>query len=102
MKRILNAQSPEENIQIQPFDVISVPKAELIYVVGNVKKSGGFVLGEREKMTALQALSMAEGFDKEASSNGAKIGSLKTICGKWSPLASTICSNPPDILAHSM
>ena len=73
VKRILNAQSPEENIQIQPFDVISVPKAELVYVVGSVKRSGGFVLGDREKVTALQALSMAEGFDKEASNNGAKI-----------------------------
>ena len=43
VKRIMNAQSPEENIQIQPFDVISVPKAELVYVVGNVKRSGGIV-----------------------------------------------------------
>lgn len=73
VKRILNAQSPEENIQIQPFDVISVPKAELVYVVGNVKRSGGFVLGDREKVTALQALSMAEGLDRDAASNGAKI-----------------------------
>lgn len=63
VKRIMNAQSPEENIQIQPFDVISVPKAELVYVVGNVKKSGGFILGDRERVTALQALSMAEGLD---------------------------------------
>ncbi len=69
----MNAQSPEENIQIQPFDVISVPKAELVYVVGNVKKSGGFILGDRERVTALQALSMAEGLDKEAAGNGAKI-----------------------------
>lgn len=73
VKRILNAQSPEENIQIQPFDVISVPKAEMVYVVGNVKRSGGFVLGDREKVTALQALAMAEGFDKEASSNSVRI-----------------------------
>jgi polysaccharide export outer membrane protein len=73
VKRILNAQSPEENILIQPFDVISVPKAELVYVVGNVKKSGGFVLGDREKVTALQALAMAEGFDREAATNGTRI-----------------------------
>lgn len=73
VKRIMNAQSPEENIQIQPFDVISVPKAELVYVVGNVKKSGGFILGDREQVTALQALSLAEGLDRDASGNGAKI-----------------------------
>lgn len=73
VKKILNALSPEENIQVQPFDVISVPKAELVYVVGNVKRSGGFVLGDRERVTALQALSMAEGLDKEAATNAAKI-----------------------------
>lgn len=73
VKRILNAERPEENIEVQPFDVVSVPKAELVYVVGNVKRAGGFVLGERERVTALQALSMAEGLDKEASTNGARI-----------------------------
>ena len=70
VKRIMNAQSPEENIQIQPFDVISVPKAELVYVVGNVKKSCGFILGDREGVTALRALSIAEGLDKEAAGTG--------------------------------
>ena len=73
VKRILNAQTPEENILIQPFDVISVPRAELVYVVGNVKKAGGFVLGDREKVTALQALAMAEGFDREAAENAVRI-----------------------------
>ncbi len=73
VKDILTATKPEENIEIRPFDVISVPKAELVYVVGNVKRSGGFVLGDRERVTALQALSMAEGLDREASSNSAKI-----------------------------
>lgn len=73
VKRITNAQSPEENILIQPFDVISVPKAELVYVVGNVKRSGGFVLGDRERVTALQALSMAEGMDRDAAGNASKI-----------------------------
>lgn len=73
VKRILNAETPEDNIAIQPFDVISVPKAEIVYVVGNVKKSGGFILGDREQVTALQALSLAEGLDKEAATNSAKI-----------------------------
>mgnify|MGYP003352160133 CR=1 FL=1 len=73
IKKIINAQNPQENIQIEPFDVISVPKAELVYVVGNVKRSGGIVLGDREKVTALQALAMADGLDKEAAGNKARI-----------------------------
>ncbi len=68
VKEIMDAISPEKNIQVKPNDVITVPRGQMVYVMGAVKKSGGFVLGEREKTTALEALSMAEGtasFSKE-------------------------------------
>jgi polysaccharide export outer membrane protein len=73
VKDVMNAEKPDENVAIKPNDVISVPKGEIVYVVGGVKKSGGFVLGEREKVTALQALSMAEGLDQFSAPNRAKI-----------------------------
>lgn len=73
VKDILEARSPEKNIQVKPNDVVTVPKGELVYVMGAVKKSGGFILGEREKTTVLQALSMAEGMDNYAKSKDAKI-----------------------------
>ena len=43
LKKIMEAKTPEENIQILPHDVISVPKAEMVYVIGEVHRSGGFV-----------------------------------------------------------
>jgi len=70
---VMRAQNPEENVLIQPFDVISVPRAELVYVIGQVKKAGGFVLRERESMTVLQALAMAEGLDRVSAPQAAKI-----------------------------
>jgi len=73
VKEIMEARSPEKNIQVKPNDVITVPKGELVYVMGAVKKSGGFVLGEREQVTVLQALSMAEGMDTYAKLNQSKI-----------------------------
>ena len=73
VRDVMNAKSPEQNIAIAPHDVISVPKADLIYVIGCVKKSGGFILSEREKISALQALSLAEGLDRAAASSKAKI-----------------------------
>ena len=73
VKSIMGAKNPEENILIEPNDVISVPKAELIYVIGAVKKPGGFVLSERETLSVLQALSLAEGLDRVASPKAAKI-----------------------------
>mgnify|MGYP000312524630 CR=1 FL=1 len=72
-KSVLEAKNPEENILIMPNDVISVPKAELVYVIGAVKRSGGFVLAEKEQVSALQALSLAEGLDRGASPKRAKI-----------------------------
>jgi polysaccharide biosynthesis/export protein len=46
---------------VEPFDVITVPRAELIYVIGEVRKPGGFTLGENEHASVLQALALAEG-----------------------------------------
>ena len=73
VKDILEARSPEKNIPVKPNDVITVPKGQLVYVMGAVKKSGGFILGEREKTTVLQALSMAEGVDSYANNKEVKI-----------------------------
>jgi len=73
VKSIMAATRPEENVEIRPYDVVSVPRAELIYVVGAVKKSGGFVLGENENISALQALSLAEGLDHGCAPGRAKI-----------------------------
>jgi len=73
VKEIINGSSPETNIPVKPNDVITVPKGEIVYVLGAVKRSGGFVLGGREKVTVLQALAMAEGLDRFASTGNAKI-----------------------------
>jgi polysaccharide export outer membrane protein len=72
-KRLLDAKDPSANIVVKPNDVIAVPKAEMVYVVGAVLKSGAFVLNQRNSMSVLQALSMAEGLDKTSSAGRAKI-----------------------------
>lgn len=77
LKKIMAAQDPADNIQIFPHDVISVPKAEMVYVVGEVKKSGGFVLGEHQSISVLQALSLAEGISGPADTRHSRIMRLK-------------------------
>lgn len=73
VKEILDGSSPAKNIAVKPNDVITVPKGEIVYVLGAVKKSGGFVLGSRDRVTVLEALAMAEGLDHFASTGNAKI-----------------------------
>jgi polysaccharide export outer membrane protein len=77
LKKIMEAKNPEENVQIFPHDVISVPKAEMVYVIGEVKRSGGFVLGEHQSISVLQALSLAEGLNGTADARHARILRLK-------------------------
>jgi polysaccharide export outer membrane protein len=77
LKEIMEAKNPEKDIQIFPHDIISVPKAEMVYVIGEVKRSGGFVLGEHQSMSVLQALSLAEGLNGTADTRHGRILRLK-------------------------
>jgi polysaccharide export outer membrane protein len=73
VKNIMNATNAGENILIYPGDSISVPKADLVYAVGSVTKPGGFPLNEHESLSALQVVSLAEGLQKTAAPDKAKI-----------------------------
>jgi len=73
IKSVMDANNPTENIQVKPRDVITVPKVNIVYVVGAVKKAGGYALGDAPTMTILQALAMADGLDKLAAPNNARI-----------------------------
>src|SRR5262249_6112382 len=78
-RKIVEAKSPEENILILPYDVISVPRAKFIYVVGNVRKPGAFALSERDKLTVLQALALSEGLLPDSAPGSSKI--VRTTAG---------------------
>ena len=82
VKSIMDASNPAENITVKPQDVISVSKADLVYVVGCVHKPGGFVLGQDDSISALQVLSLAEGLDKTAAPEKAKI--MRAVAGQSS------------------
>jgi polysaccharide export outer membrane protein len=70
---VLAAKTPSDNILIQPGDVVSIPKGEIVYVVGDVHRPGGFPLTSHESMSLLQAISLAEGFAPNAATRSAKI-----------------------------
>jgi len=73
VKSIMDATNPAENIAIKPEDVISVPKGDIVYAIGAVRKPGGFVLGESETLSALQLLALSEGFERFADTQHARI-----------------------------
>ena len=73
LQAVMEARNPAENVLIMPHDVISVPRAEMVYVIGGVHRSGGFVLNERESITVLQALALAGGLRATAKRKATKI-----------------------------
>jgi polysaccharide export outer membrane protein len=77
--KILEAGGSEQNIVIMAHDLISVARARLLYVLGEVRKPGGFPLGSRQRVSVLEALSMAEGFSRTAAPHKARI--LRVVAG---------------------
>jgi polysaccharide export outer membrane protein len=75
VKSVMEMTSPEQNILIMPHDVISVSRANIVYVVGHVNRPGGFVTNG--KLSVLQALSLAGGFQAHANAKEARILRLK-------------------------
>ena len=70
---LMALKSPEDNLVMEPGDVVSVPRAELIYVVGDVKKPGGFEVTTHNTVSLMQAVSLAEGLAPDNAAGRARI-----------------------------
>jgi polysaccharide biosynthesis/export protein len=64
--------STQLNPQIFPGDTIQVPRAGMVYVVGEVGKQGAFPI-LHEKLTLVQAVSLAEGLKYTSKSNEVRL-----------------------------
>ena len=86
LKDILEARDPHQNITIRPNDIISIPRAEHVYVLGAVKRAGPFALNDRDTISVLQAISLAEGLNNTAARRIAHIKDGRRRfrrCGDW-------------------
>jgi polysaccharide biosynthesis/export protein len=60
------------NVDVLPGDMINVPKAPIIYVVGDVGRPSGLLV-DNGSLTVLQALALAGGTNHTAKMSGARI-----------------------------
>lgn len=73
------------NVQVGPGDTVLVPKAGIVYVLGNVIKAGGFVLDGRNTLTIEAAMALAGGEGRYAALKRAQVvrtlpdGSRETV-----------------------
>jgi polysaccharide export outer membrane protein len=61
LKKLVESADSALNVPVRPGDIVKVPRAGIVYVVGEVQKPGGFVLQNNENISVLQALALAEG-----------------------------------------
>jgi polysaccharide biosynthesis/export protein len=80
LKELLMSADPRSNVMIYPGDVVKVPLAGIVYVVGQVRKPGGFLLKTNEDLSVLQALALAEGTTSTSAGKSARI--IRTQSGK--------------------
>lgn len=76
--KIRDVQQGKQTLWMQPGDVVSLLKADIIYVYGNVNKQG--TIEVREPITLTQALVSAEGMKPNAKKN--KVRVLRQVAGK--------------------
>lgn len=74
LRRLLDTGDPSLNVDVFAGDRVMVEQAGIIYVVGAVNRSGGFALkGDKEEMTVLKVLALAEDCKSTALKSKAKI-----------------------------
>ena len=70
---LTTTQNPAVNIFVRPNDTITVPKADIVYVLGQVRRAGGFPITSHDSLSLLKALALAEGLDRDAAPKKARI-----------------------------
>ncbi|HUJ32841.1 MAG TPA: polysaccharide biosynthesis/export family protein [Candidatus Acidoferrum sp.] len=73
LKKLLATGDSKLNVAVYPGDVVKVTRAELVYVVGEVAKPGGFQLKTNENISVLQAVALAQGLTHTSAATRSRI-----------------------------
>jgi polysaccharide export outer membrane protein len=73
LKDLLESADSRSNPLVHPGDIVKVTRAGVVYVIGEVRKPGGFALKSNEKISVLQALALSEGLSRTAAKSEARI-----------------------------
>ena len=75
LQDLLESGNADYNIQVRGGDIVSVPRAGIIYILGNgIVQQGEYVLqGHGQQVTALKAVALAHGFTSYSKADDAVI-----------------------------
>jgi polysaccharide export outer membrane protein len=88
LKDLLSSGDSQFNVPVYGGDVVSVPRAGIVYAVGAVERPGGFALtSDNEELSVLQALALAGGLTRTARAGNAVIIRKKNEAGDRQEIA---------------
>ena len=73
LRDLLESGDPQFNVAVYPGDIVKVKRAGAVYVVGDVKKPGGFPVKNDREMSVLKAIALAEGLTTTSAKSRTKI-----------------------------
>ena len=74
LNELLEAGGSQNNIMLQAGDIVTVPHAGIVYVLGAVTRPGGFVVSnDRFQLTTLKVLALAGGMTRTARTSQAVV-----------------------------
>ncbi len=73
LRNLLDSADSHSNPLVHPGDIVKVTRAGIVYVIGEVRRPGGFALKSNENISVLQALALSEGLTPTAAKGGARI-----------------------------
>jgi len=74
LNELLEAGDPRHNIPLEAGDIVTVPHAGIVYVLGAVTRPGGFVVSnDRSQLTTLKVLALAGGMTRTAKTSQAVV-----------------------------
>jgi len=73
LRDLLESADSHSNPLVHPGDIVKVTRAGIVYVIGEVRRPGGFALKSNENISVLQALALSEGLTPTAAKSGARI-----------------------------
>jgi polysaccharide biosynthesis/export protein len=61
------------DVELWPGDTVVVPKAGIVYVIGDVGRPGGFTMENNGRMTLLEAVALASGVNRTAAQSKVRV-----------------------------
>jgi polysaccharide biosynthesis/export protein len=86
LRHLLNSRDPGLNVPVYAGDIVKVTRAGIVYVVGAVRKPGGFTVKGNEQMSLLKAIALAEGLSSTSSKGHTRIIRTDEGSGKRSEI----------------